>query len=90
MLVESAAGLLDEEDAETAIRREASEELGVAAGEVEHVFDVYMSPDSVTRNAYTPSPRPTRPRRGYTSTANADGEVLGVSVADRRTVWPRL
>jgi nudix-type nucleoside diphosphatase (YffH/AdpP family) len=47
-LIEAAAGLLDDDDPETAIRREASEELGVELGEVEHVYDVFMSPGSVT------------------------------------------
>jgi nudix-type nucleoside diphosphatase (YffH/AdpP family) len=52
MLIESAAGLLDEDDAETAIRREAAEETGVVVGDVEHVFDVYMSPGSVTEKLH--------------------------------------
>ncbi|GAA3398248.1 NUDIX domain-containing protein [Cryptosporangium minutisporangium] len=48
MLLETAAGLLDGDDPETAIRREAAEETGHTIGEVEHVFDAYMSPGSVT------------------------------------------
>jgi nudix-type nucleoside diphosphatase (YffH/AdpP family) len=52
MLIEAAAGLLDDDDARTAIRREAGEELGVAVGELEHVFDVYMSPGSVTERVH--------------------------------------
>jgi nudix-type nucleoside diphosphatase (YffH/AdpP family) len=48
MLIEAAAGLLDDDDPETAIRRETSEELGVEVGGLTHVFDVYMSPGSVT------------------------------------------
>jgi nudix-type nucleoside diphosphatase (YffH/AdpP family) len=52
MLVETAAGLLDDDDPETAIRREASEELGVRVGELTHVFDVYMSPGSVTERLH--------------------------------------
>lgn len=48
MLIEAAAGLLDADDPDTAIRREASEELGVTVGELTHLFDVYMSPGSVT------------------------------------------
>jgi nudix-type nucleoside diphosphatase (YffH/AdpP family) len=48
MLIEAAAGLLDDDEPETAIRREAFEELGVTLGDIEHVFDVYMSPGSVT------------------------------------------
>lgn len=48
MLIETAAGLLDADDPETAIRREASEELGVTLGHLTPVFDAYMSPGSVT------------------------------------------
>jgi nudix-type nucleoside diphosphatase (YffH/AdpP family) len=52
MLVETAAGLLDDDDPETAIRREAAEETGVDVGELEHVFDVFMSPGSVTERIH--------------------------------------
>lgn len=52
MFIETAAGLLDEDDPETAIRREAEEETGHPVGEVEHVFDVYMSPGSVTEKLH--------------------------------------
>jgi len=52
MLVETAAGLLDDDDPETAIRRETSEELGVTVGPLTHVFDVYMSPGSVTERLH--------------------------------------
>jgi nudix-type nucleoside diphosphatase (YffH/AdpP family) len=52
MLVETAAGLLDDDDPETAIRREAEEETGVSLDEIEHVFDVYMSPGSVTERLH--------------------------------------
>ena len=63
MLIETAAGLLDDDEPETAIRREAEEELGVTVGELAHVFDVYMSPGSVTERVhfyaapYTPADR---------------------------------
>lgn len=52
MFLETAAGLLDEDDPETAIRREATEETGVRIGELEHVFDVYTSPGSVTERLH--------------------------------------
>jgi nudix-type nucleoside diphosphatase (YffH/AdpP family) len=48
MLLETVGGLLDEDDAETAIRREVEEEVGHRIGAVTHLFDVYMSPGSVT------------------------------------------
>ncbi|QXT61742.1 NUDIX domain-containing protein [Tessaracoccus palaemonis] len=62
-LIEVAAGLLDAEDPVTAIRRESAEELGVSLTRIEHVFDAYMSPGSVTERlhffaaAYTPDSR---------------------------------
>jgi nudix-type nucleoside diphosphatase (YffH/AdpP family) len=52
MLVETAAGLLDADDPETAIRREAMEETGHELGAVQHVFDAYMSPGSVTERVH--------------------------------------
>jgi len=52
MLLETAAGLLDADDAETAIRREAIEETGHELGDIQHVFDAYMSPGSVTERVH--------------------------------------
>ena len=52
MLVETAAGLLDDDAPDVAIRREAAEELGVEVGELTHVFDLYMSPGSVTERLH--------------------------------------
>ena len=63
MLIECAAGLVDGDDPETAIRREAGEELGVTIGGLHHIYDVYMSPGSITERlyfyaaAYTPAHR---------------------------------
>ena len=50
MLIETAAGLLDErgEDPEDAIRRETAEEAGVRLVEVRRLFELFMSPGSVT------------------------------------------
>src|SRR5262249_47371554 len=47
VIVEACAGLLDEHDPETAIRKEAEEELGYHLKEVTPLFGVYMSPGSV-------------------------------------------
>ena len=52
MLIETAAGLLDDDDPITAICREADEETRVRVDEVQHVFDVYMSPGSVTERLH--------------------------------------
>jgi nudix-type nucleoside diphosphatase (YffH/AdpP family) len=48
MLIEAAAGLLDGDDPETAIRREAEEESGVRVGAITRLFELFMSPGSVT------------------------------------------
>jgi nudix-type nucleoside diphosphatase (YffH/AdpP family) len=52
LLIETAAGLLDDDSPEDAVRREVEEELGIRVGEVEHVFDVWMSPGSVTERLH--------------------------------------
>jgi nudix-type nucleoside diphosphatase (YffH/AdpP family) len=52
MLIEAPAGLLDEDDPETAVRRETSEEVGVDVAELTHVFDSFMSPGSVTERVH--------------------------------------
>ncbi|MGL9724210.1 GDP-mannose pyrophosphatase NudK [Sodalis sp. (in: enterobacteria)] len=48
MLIETCAGLLDDDSPEECIRREAREETGFAVGEVEKLFSAYMSPGGVT------------------------------------------
>ncbi|RAJ88261.1 nudix-type nucleoside diphosphatase (YffH/AdpP family) [Chitinophaga dinghuensis] len=48
MLIEACAGLLDENNPEECIRREAEEETGYRIQDVKKVFEVYMSPGSVT------------------------------------------
>ena len=52
MLVEACAGLLDNDDAEAAIRREAAEETGFAVRAPRKVFEAYMSPGSVTEKLH--------------------------------------
>jgi nudix-type nucleoside diphosphatase (YffH/AdpP family) len=52
LLLETAAGLLDGDAPEAAIRREAEEETGRSVGAVQHVFDVFMSPGSVTERLH--------------------------------------
>lgn len=52
LLIEAAAGLLDDDSPEDAIRREAAEELGVTVGPLNHLFDLYMSPGSVTERVH--------------------------------------
>jgi nudix-type nucleoside diphosphatase (YffH/AdpP family) len=52
MLLEACAGLLDDDEPATAIRREAREETGVDVREVQTLFAVYMSPGSVTERVH--------------------------------------
>ena len=47
-LVEACAGLLDDLDADTTIRKEAEEELGYRLKDIDRVLDVFMSPGSVS------------------------------------------
>ena len=48
MLIEACAGLLDKDDPETCIKREAEEEIGYKLENVTKIFEAYMSPGSVT------------------------------------------
>ncbi len=51
-LVEAAAGLLDDAAPEERIRAEVSEELGLALGPATKVFEMFMSPGSVTETLH--------------------------------------
>ncbi|WLS80029.1 GDP-mannose pyrophosphatase NudK [Erwinia pyri] len=48
MLIEACAGLLDDDSPEDCIRKEAVEETGYAVGQVEKLYEMYMSPGGVT------------------------------------------
>jgi GDP-mannose pyrophosphatase NudK len=52
MLIEACAGLLDLDNPEDCIRRETEEETGYRISHVRKIFDVYMSPGSVTEILY--------------------------------------
>ena len=101
MLLETAAGLLDDDDPETAIRREAIEETGHEVGEIEHVFDVYMSPGSVTERLHfyaapysarstpaTPAAGCRRGRAHRRGRARIDEAVaqIGTGIVDAKTI----
>jgi GDP-mannose pyrophosphatase NudK len=63
MILEVPAGLLDDDDPATAIRREVEEETGYRVHDVKKVMQAYMSPGSVTEDLhffvaeYSPSDR---------------------------------
>jgi len=48
MLIESCAGLLEQDDAQTCIKKELEEETGYKVDNVKKIFEAYMSPGSVT------------------------------------------
>ncbi len=52
MLIETCAGLLDQDNAEDCIRRETEEETGYRVSHVRKIFEAYMSPGSVTEVVY--------------------------------------
>jgi nudix-type nucleoside diphosphatase (YffH/AdpP family) len=52
MLIEACAGLLDKDNPEECIRRETEEETGYKITEVKKIFELYMSPGSVTEILY--------------------------------------
>lgn len=52
MLIETAAGLLDNATPETRIRAEAEEETGYRVREVRKIFEAFMSPGSVTEKLH--------------------------------------
>lgn len=85
-IIEACAGLLDENDPETAIRKEAEEELGYAIKEVTRVLDVYMSPGSVKERLsfflahYSPSDRISA--GGGSAHEGEDIEVIELPIAE--------
>lgn len=52
LLIEACAGLLDGDDPEACIRREAQEETGYAVRAPRKLFEAYMSPGSVTEKLH--------------------------------------
>jgi nudix-type nucleoside diphosphatase (YffH/AdpP family) len=52
ILIETCAGLLDQDDPVTSIQREAAEETGYLIQQPRKVFEAFMSPGSVTERLY--------------------------------------
>jgi nudix-type nucleoside diphosphatase (YffH/AdpP family) len=52
LLIEAAAGLLDDETPEARIRAEAEEETGYRLGDIRKIFEAFMSPGSVTEKLH--------------------------------------
>ena len=85
-LVEACAGLLDDDDPETCIRKEAEEELGYRLRDVRHLYTPFMSPGSVTERLsfftadYTPNDRISD--GGGAASEGEDIEVLEMTLDD--------
>lgn len=87
MVIEAAAGLLDEEGEapEEAVRREVAEETGAEIGELEFLWKAYMSPGSVTEHlSFFAAPYVSGQRSGGGGVADEgeDIEVLELPIAD--------
>jgi len=52
LMIEAAAGLLDDASPEVRIRAEAEEETGYRLGLIEKVFEAFMSPGAVTEKLH--------------------------------------
>ena len=52
LLIEAAAGMLDDADPEARIRAEAEEEIGYRLHDVHKVFEAFMSPGAVTEKLH--------------------------------------
>jgi nudix-type nucleoside diphosphatase (YffH/AdpP family) len=83
-LIEVCAGVLDADDPETCVRREAEEELGYRLRDVQLVFNIFMSPGAVTERLslfvgrYTPGDRISA--GGGEPSEGEDIEVLEISL----------
>ncbi|KRR13564.1 GDP-mannose pyrophosphatase [Bradyrhizobium jicamae] len=52
LMIEAAAGMLDDASPEHRIRAEAEEEIGYRLGEVRKIFEAFMSPGAVTEKLH--------------------------------------
>lgn len=89
MLIEAAAGLLDEASPEDRIRAEVEEETGFQVSGVQRIFQAFMSPGSVTERLYFFVAAYTRDKQASDGGGNVaegeDIEVLEVSIEDALT-----
>lgn len=79
LMIETPAGLLDHADPEARIRAEVAEETGYRIGAVERLFDLFMSPGSVTeRLHFFAAPYTPADRQGPGGGIAAEGEDIGL------------
>jgi nudix-type nucleoside diphosphatase (YffH/AdpP family) len=90
LMIEAAAGLLDDASPETRIRAEAEEETGYRLGAVTKVFEAFMSPGAVTEKLhffvaeYQPAMR--IGRGGGLASEGEDIEVLELAIDQALTM----
>jgi nudix-type nucleoside diphosphatase (YffH/AdpP family) len=86
MLIEAPAGILEDEDTETAIRREAEEETGYRVESVTRVGEYFMSPGAVTERvafftgSYSADVRVSR--GGGVASEGEDIEIIEATLAE--------
>lgn len=89
MLIETCAGLLDNDEPEACIRKEAIEETGYEVGDAHKLFELYMSPGGVTEIVhffiaeYSDAQRKTRGG----GVEDEDIDVLELPFNPRRCRW---
>lgn len=92
-MIEVPAGLLDCDQPEEAIRREALEETGYKLRDVRFLFRVYMSPGAITERVhffYAPISRSDKTEEGGgLAEEHEDIEVLEVTVSDAMAMIER-
>lgn len=86
MLIETAAGLLDDDSPAEAIRREVEEETGYTISAPQQILDLFMSPGAVTERIHFFVAEVTQAAKtgdgGGLDTENEDIEVLELPFAD--------
>lgn len=84
MLIETCAGLLDDDHPDDAIRREMEEETGYQISAVEKVMEAYMSPGSVTERLffYLAEYNPTTARTTGGGVDEEDIDILELPLTD--------
>lgn len=89
-LIEAAAGLLDADAPEDCIRKEAQEELGLTLQAPRFLFEIYMSPGSVTERlhffAATYRAGDARARYGGVRSEAEDIEILDLPLDEALTM----
>ena len=79
-LIETCAGLLDDDEPEVCIRKEAIEETGFEVGTVQKVFELFMSPGGVTELIHFFIAEYTDAQRTHRGGGGGDGDIEGLEM----------